>query len=83
MAKRKKQVKEKPLLDRLLDAFMGSKRDHKLAKVGVVSAMFGALLKAIVLTETFPKPWDVYANLILFVSVLLIVADIAQGGLMD
>jgi hypothetical protein len=75
--------KEKPILDKIVDAFLGEKRDHKLAKVGVVSAMFGALLKAIVLTETFPKPWDVYGNLILYVAVLLVVADIAQGGLMD
>jgi hypothetical protein len=80
MAKRKK---EKGLLDKIVDAFLGKKREHKLAKVGVVSAMFGTLLKAIVLTETFPAPWDVYANLVLYVSILLVVADIAQGGLMD
>jgi hypothetical protein len=72
------------LIDRILDFFRDtSKKDHRLAKVGVVTAVFGALLKAIVLTETFPKPWDLYANLVLFVAVLLVVADIAQGGLMD
>jgi len=76
-------ARKKNLLDKIVDVFIGKPAQHKLAKVGVVTAMFGALLKAVVLTETFPKPWDVYANLILFVAILLVVADIAQGGLMD
>ena len=75
--------KKKSILDRILDGIASRRRDHKLAKAGVVSAIFGALLKAVILTETFPRPWDIYANLILFVAILLVVADIAQGGLMD
>lgn len=56
---------------------------YALTKVGVVAAVIGGLIKASVLTETFPQPFDILGNVILFVAVLLIVIDIARGGLED
>lgn len=55
----------------------------KLAKVGVVAAIFGALLKLTEVTQTFPAPADMIGNVIIFIAVLVIVADIAKGGLLD
>lgn len=59
------------------------RKDYPVAAAGVVAAVLGALLKATVLTQTFPKPFDVYGNLILFLGLLLIVYDVARGGLYD
>ena len=56
---------------------------YKLAKVGVVVAIFGALLKLTEVTQTFPAPSDLIGNLVIFLAVLIIVADIAKGGLLD
>lgn len=59
------------------------KKQYPVAAAGVVAAVIGGLVKATVLTQTFPKPYDVLGNLILFLGLLLIVYDIARGGLYD
>ncbi len=59
------------------------KQKYPIAAAGVVAAIIGGFLKATVLTQTFPKPWDLWGNVILFVGLLLIVYDVARGGLYD
>jgi len=68
---------------RCFDWAKKKKKQYPIAAAGVVAAVIGGLIKATVLTETFPKPWDLYGNVILFVGLLLIVYDIARGGLYD
>lgn len=60
-----------------------NRKKYPMAAAGVVAAIVGGLLKATVLTQTFPKPWDVYANAAIFLGLLLVVYDIARGGLYD
>lgn len=59
------------------------KQKYPVAAAGVVAAIIGGMLKATALTQTFPKPWDLYGNVILFLGLLLIVFDIMRGGLYD
>lgn len=59
------------------------KGPYKVASAGVVTGVIGGLIKMTVLTETFPEPYDVVGNVIIFVAVLMVVADIAKGGLLD
>ncbi len=59
------------------------RKEYPIAAAGVVAAVLGGLLKATALTQTFPKPFDVYGNLILFLGLLLIIYDVARGGLYD
>ncbi|MBI2578334.1 MAG: hypothetical protein HYW26_01340 [Candidatus Aenigmarchaeota archaeon] len=59
------------------------KQKYPVAAAGVVAAVIGGMLKATALTQTFPKPWDLYGNVILFLGLLLIVFDIMRGGLYD
>lgn len=68
---------------RCFDWAKKKKAHYPIAAAGVVAAVIGGMLKATVLTETFPKPWDVYGNLILFLGLLLIIYDVARGGLYD
>lgn len=69
--------------ERCVNWISQKKKQYPAAAVGVVAAVIGGLIKATVLTETFPKPYDGYANVALFLAVLLIVYDIARGGLYD
>lgn len=59
------------------------KQKYPIAAAGVVAAVIGGLLKASALTQTFPEPWNLYGNVVLFLGLLLIVFDIAKGGLYD
>ena len=59
------------------------KKKYPAAAAGVVAAVVGGLLKATALTASFPKPFDLWGNVILFLGMLLIVYDIARGGLYD
>lgn len=59
------------------------KQKYPIAAAGVVAAVIGGMLKATVLTQTFPQPYDLYGNVVLFLGLLLIVYDIARGGLYD
>lgn len=85
MASSKKKPK-KDFLDRLIDLFHGTdkqKKPYKLATAGVVSAITAALIKAEVLTKTFPEPWNTYANAILFLAILAMAVDFMRTGLLD
>ena len=68
---------------RCFDWAKKKKKQYPIAAAGVVAAIIGGLIKATVLTETFPQPWGLYGNVILFLGLLLIVYDIARGGLYD
>lgn len=83
--KRKKKKKESILdqIERIVTKTGKITGSHKLAKAGVVAAIFGVLIKATALTQTFPQPFDLLGNLILFIAILIIVFDIAKGGLLD
>ncbi len=82
MARRKKD-----LLDRISDVLTKAGRllrgPHKIASGAVVAAIMGGLIKATALTQTFPEPWDTAGNAILFIAIIVIVIDIAKGGLYD
>ncbi len=80
MAERSFLDKVSRFLESLAKAMKGP---HKVASGAVVAAIFGGLMKATTLTETFPHPADTVGNIILFLAVLVIVADIAKGGLYD
>jgi len=82
MAKRKKSLLEQ-IGDVLTKAGRLMKGPHRVASGAVVAAILGGLLKLTAVTETFPYPSDVVANIIIFVAVILIVADVAKGGLYD
>lgn len=59
------------------------KGPYKAASGAVIAALFGAILKLTVITETFPPPADLIGNIIIFAAVLFIALDIARGGLLD
>ncbi len=85
MAKKKKE-EEPDLLDKIVSALTEVnelRKPHKLATAGIVVALVGGITKAIVLTETFPRPFDIYANFILFIALLLMILDFIKGGFMD
>ena len=86
MAKKKKKEDKPDLLDKIISALTEVnqlRKPHKLATAGVVAAIVGGLTKAIVLTETFPQPYDMYGNAILFIAIVLIAIDYIKGGLLD
>ncbi len=68
---------------RCFDWAKKKRKQYPIAAAGVIAAVLGSLLKATVLTQTFPKPYDLYGNLILFLGLLLIIYDVARGGLYD
>lgn len=80
-------AKRKSALDKAYDVLTKAgkilKRPNKMVSGAVIAAILGGLIKATALTQTFPEPWDTLGNVILFVAVILIVADIAKGGLYD
>lgn len=80
-------AKQKSTLDKISDALTKAgkilKGTNKAVSGAVVAAILGGLLKATALTQTFPEPWDTLGNAVLFLAIILIVADIAKGGLYD
>ncbi len=56
---------------------------YKVASAGVVAGVVGGLIKLQVITKTFPEPFDLVGNVIIFVAVLMVVADLCRGGLLD
>ena len=78
---------KKSALDRIADALQKAakviKGPNKVASGAVIAAVLGGLLKATALTQTFPEPWDTLGNVILFIAIILVVIDIAKGGLYD
>jgi hypothetical protein len=81
MAKQKSTLSE--VSDMLTKTASLLRGQYKVTSAGVVSAIIGGLIKLNVLTETFPQPFDVVGNVIIFAAVLMVVIDIARGGLMD
>ena len=80
MAKSTTLDKVARVLDRAAKLLKGP---YKVASAGVVAAIIGGLVKLQVITKTFPEPFDVVGNVIIFVAVLMVVADICKGGLLD
>lgn len=60
-----------------------TKPTYKLAKAGTVAAIVGAILKLTAVTNTFPYPADIFANVIIFCAIIGIAIDFAKGGLLD
>ncbi len=80
MAKSTTLDKVARVLDRAAKLLKGP---YKVASAGVVAAIIGGMVKLQVITKTFPEPFDVVGNVIIFVAVLMVVADICKGGLLD
>ena len=59
------------------------KGPYKATTGAVVAACLGGLLKLAEITKTFPPPADIFGNAVIFVAVLIFVADVAKGGLFD
>ena len=59
------------------------KGPYRITSGAVVAAILGGLIKLTDVTKTFPKEADVIANVIIFIAVLFVVADICKGGLFD
>lgn len=81
-----KNKKDKDILDKVIEVLNKVnkvRKPYRLASAGVVAAVLGTLLKATALTQNFPEPYDTLGNFVLFIAILLIVADIARGGLLD
>lgn len=85
--KSKKKTKEKKdFLDKIIEALHEVnklRKPYRLATAGVVSALVAGLIKAKVLTETFPEPWNTYANVILFAAIVAMAVDFMLTGLLD
>ncbi len=79
--------KKKSTLDEISDllskASKALKGQYKVASGAVVAAIIGGLLKLTEITKTFPPPADMLGNIIIFFAVIMLVIDIAKGGLYD
>lgn len=75
-----KQDKNSDALKKALQALKGK---YRVTSGAVVAAIMGGLLKLTEITKTFPPPVDMIGNFIIFAAVILIVIDIAKGGLYD
>jgi hypothetical protein len=85
MASRRRKEK-KDFLDKITDILTNLnklRKPHRLATAGVVAAIVGGLIKSTVFTRTFPEPWDILGNAILFSAMIMIVFDFLRGGLLD
>lgn len=80
-------AKKKSLLEQIASVLDKAgkllKGPHKVASGAVVAAALGGLLKLAAITETFPHPTNILANLVVFFAVLFFVVDVARGGLYD
>ncbi len=56
---------------------------YRLAKAGTVAAIVGGIIKLTAVTNTFPYPSDLIANVIIFCAIIGIAIDFAKGGIMD
>ncbi len=59
------------------------KGPYRITSGAVVAAIIGGMIKLGEITKTFPQPADTLANVIIFIAVLLVIADICKGGLFD
>ena len=80
-------AKRKSTLDKIANIFDKAakllKGPHKVASGAVIAAILGGLLKLTEITKTFPPPSDLLGNVVIFVAVIVIVLDVAKGGLYD
>jgi hypothetical protein len=59
------------------------KGPYRVTTGAVVAAVIGGLIKLADITKTFPGEAGTVANVIIFIAVLFVVADICKGGLFD
>jgi len=58
-------------------------KSRKVTAGALIAAVLGGIIKLTVVTETFPAPFDVVGNVIIFIAVLMVVIDLCRGGLED
>jgi len=78
--------KSKSALDKVGDLLENAAKVVKGRKTtagALMAAVLGGMIKLIVLTETFPQPFDVLGNVIIFAAVLMVIIDLCRGGLED
>jgi hypothetical protein len=81
-----KQSNSKSALDKVGDLLENAAKVVKTRKTtagALMAAVLGGMIKLTVLTETFPQPFDVVGNVIIFAAVLMVVIDLCRGGLED
>jgi hypothetical protein len=86
MAEEQQEKKEKSALDKVGDLLENAAKVVKSRKTtagALMAAVLGGIIKLMVVTETFPAPFDVVGNVIIFVAVLMVVIDLCRGGLED
>ena len=77
---------EKSALDKVGNLLENAAKVIKTKKVtagALMAAVLGGMIKLTVLTETFPQPFDVVGNVIIFAAVLMVIIDLCRGGLED
>lgn len=72
--------KEKSVWKEIIKVVKGP---YRVTSGAVVAAVIGGLIKLGEITKAFPQPADTLANVIIFIAVLFVVADICKGGLFD
>jgi hypothetical protein len=81
-----KQSNSKSSLDKVGDLLENAAKVVKGRKTtagALMAAVLGGMIKLTVLTETFPQPFDVVGNVIIFAAILMVVIDLCRGGLED
>ncbi|MCX6817590.1 MAG: hypothetical protein NTU57_01910 [Candidatus Aenigmarchaeota archaeon] len=81
-----KQSSSKSALDKVGDLLENAAKVVKTRKTtagALMAAVLGGMIKLTVLTETFPQPFDVVGNVIIFAAVLMVIIDLCRGGLED
>lgn len=58
-------------------------KGRKTTAGALMAAVLGGIIKLQVLTKTFPEPFDIVGNVIIFAAVLMVVIDLCRGGLED
>ena len=81
-----KRPNSKSALDKVGDLLENAAKVVKSRKTtagALMAAVLGGMIKLTVLTETFPQPFDVVGNVIIFAAVLMVIIDLCRGGLED
>jgi hypothetical protein len=80
------QSNSKSTLDKIsgiLDDASKIVKTRKTTTGALIAAVLGGVIKLTVVTQTFPAPFDVVGNVIIFAAVLMVVIDLCRGGLED
>jgi hypothetical protein len=86
MAEEQKEKNPKSTLDKIggiLENAAKVVKGRKTTTGALMAAVLGGMIKLTVLTETFPQPFDVVGNVIIFAAVLMVIIDLCRGGLED